>query len=137
GEFSGAVWNETNGWLATIYLTATAPAVTPEPAATEEPVTQVPASTEEPIATEDVVATETLPGEDPAAPAETAVPVTEAPPAAGGDGDQQAVQSFNLQATTVGTATVVTGGLTLNIRSGPGTSYGIVGRIPNGGTVEV
>ncbi len=128
GEFTGAVWNDTSGWVATIYLTASAPDVAAEPVVTEEPA-----------ATEEVIATEVLPGEATTgeATAESDVPVIDEPSAVGGDGDEAAVQSFSLQAESVGTATVVTGGLTLNLRSGPGTSHGIVGRIPNGATVDV
>ena len=85
-------------------------------------------------ATAPVVATEELPGETPVA--TTPAPTEEA--AVGGEGDEAMTsQLFSLQETPVGIATVVTGGLTLNLRSGPSTSFGIVGRIPNGATVDV
>jgi uncharacterized protein YgiM (DUF1202 family) len=39
--------------------------------------------------------------------------------------------------TPVGSATVITDGLSLNLRSGPGTTFGVIRSIPSGATVDV
>lgn len=125
GEFSEAQWNDQIGWVATIFIAPDAPVANDEPVATEEPaVTEVPVETEAP--SEPVVT--------PVATDEAST----APPTDADDGDAEApVGVQNLTTTAIGSATVTTGGLSLYMRSGPGTSYGVVRSLPNGAVVDV
>ncbi|MBA2468437.1 MAG: SH3 domain-containing protein, partial [Chloroflexia bacterium] len=62
---------------------------------------------------------------------------TPAPVEPTGTPTSPAPESPSIGETPVGTATVSTGGLSLNMRGGPGTSFGVVRSIPNGAQVEV
>lgn len=64
----------------------------------------------------------------PASEEPTATPVTPAAPDP---------ESPSIGDTPIGTATVSTVGLSLNLRSGPGTSFGVVRSLPSGAQVEV
>lgn len=71
---------------------------------------------------------------EPPAQAATEPSATDPPAPAG---TEPPVATQNIGDAAVGTATVVTGGLSLNLRSGPGASFGVVRGLPNGSSVEV
>ncbi len=70
------------------------------------------------------------PATQPPAPVQTEPPAPQAT-------EPPAVAPQNIGDTVVGTATVSTGGLSLNLRSGPSTSHGVLRGLPNGTIVDV
>jgi uncharacterized protein YraI len=114
--YSQVTWNGTTGWAATQYLSSSGPV---QPTPTQPPVTQPPA---------------TLP--PPTQPPVTQPPATQ-PPVTPVATATSAPSGVAIGDTVVGRAQVVTGGLALNMRTGPGTSYGVIRSIPNGTIVDV
>lgn len=68
-------------------------------------------------------------------PATTPEPVTT--PDTATEPEPEAPEASSIGDTPIGTAVVSTGGLSLNMRSGPGTNFGVIRSLPNGVQVEI
>ena len=117
----------TKGWASQTYLRVT---LAPTPTATSVPPTRTPVP---PTATATRIPPTPTATRAPATPTPTTVPVTptQAPPTS------TSVPGGPIGDTVVGQAVVAAGGLSLNMRSGPGTTYTTIRTIPNGTTVDV
>ncbi len=129
GELSGSyakiTWDDLTGWVAAEFL------------GTEVGVTESTPEPETPVATEPTVTPEP---ETPAATEPTVTPdatATESTVAPEATSEDARVSALAIGTTPIGTATVTTVGLSLNMRSGPGTSFGVVRSIPSGAQVEL